>query len=275
MARTVLITGASGNIGTKIAPFLKQRYVLRLVDIRGGSEVLSADLSIYQDHWAKQFEGVDTVIHLAGEMRPAASWQSCYSGNVLGTRNVLSASRKAQVRRVIFASTNQIMAGYRFLDVQVTSDAEPKPLNPYAISKLICEELGKSFCEETGISFIALRIGMLQTGENIPRPGMGIGLWGQQMWLSDRDAQRAIECSIEAKDISFSILNLVSQNFGMRWDMSETEHVIGFQPQDSYTPVLSESDKHQDDKARRASLVPGYWLDQHFNQLGHSQELQT
>jgi len=270
MARTILITGASGNIGTKISAAFKQRYELRLIDIQGGTGVLSADLSIYQDRWAEQFEGVDTVIHLAGEMRPIAPWQSCYSGNILGTRNVLTAARKARVKRVVFASTNQIMAGYRFLDVAVKCDTDPTPLNPYAVSKLICEELGKSFCEETGISFIALRIGMINKGENIAGPGLAIGLWGQQMWLSNRDAVRGFECAIEAKNVLYAILNLVSQNDGMRWDINETKTVIGYEPQDRTTPVLSASGRAEDDEARKASLMPGHWLDQFFKPLTFS-----
>lgn len=265
MTQTVLITGASGNIGRKLSVSLGKRFDLKLLDLRGTDNVVSADLTCFSHDWVGFFEGVDTVIHLAGEMRPNASWDSCYSGNVVSTRNVLTASRQASVKRVIFASSNQIMAGYRFLEGPVFSDSEPKPLNPYAVSKLICEEVGKSFARDTGISFIALRIGYMQSGDNVPGSAMGIGLWGQQMWLSDRDALLAFEHAIAVRDVSVAVLNLVSDNVGMRWDMEKTKTVIGFVPRDGHSPALTVENQDEDDHAKLARVTPGYWLDQYFN----------
>tara|TARA_B100000780_G_scaffold243567_1_gene186850 strand:+ start:1990 stop:2796 length:807 start_codon:yes stop_codon:yes gene_type:complete len=267
MTETVLITGASGNIGNKLTAGLKDKFDLRLLDLRGGGNVDSADLTSVDGSWVRLFHGVDTVIHLAGEPQPNAPWDKCYPSNVVGTRNVLTAARKAHVKRVIFASSNQIMAGYRFRDGPVFSDGEPKPLNPYAVSKLICEEMGKSFAENTGISFIALRIGFLLGGNNRPKPAMGMGIWGQQMWLSDRDVVHAFERAIVAQDVPVAILNLVSDNAGMRWDMEKTKKVIGFTPQDSYLPTLALEDQQEDDRAKLARMTPGSWLDQYFNPM--------
>lgn len=265
--KNVLITGASGNIGQKLVHALRMTYDLCLIDLRGGDGVVSADLSTLDDSWTRYFAGVDTVIHLAGEMRPVAPWDDCYTGNVVCTRNVLAAAKSAGVRRVIYASSNQIMAGYRFLDDPVRHDSEPRPLNPYAISKLMCEELGKSFAQDTGISFIAFRIGFLQPDENVPHPSMGIGLWGQEMWLSDNDAVRAFEHGIESDGTTFEVFNLVSNNAGSRWDMEQTRVSLGFVAHDSYTPTLSDEGRDEDQQARAGRLVPGFWLDQYFNPL--------
>jgi uronate dehydrogenase len=160
------------------------------------------------------------------------------------------------------------MAGYRFSDRTVTTDMPPTPLNPYAVSKLLCEEAGRAFAAETGISFIALRIGNIQPGENIPHAGMGIGVWGQQMWLSNRDFVAGIQAAIVVPNVPFAILNLVSNNPGMRWDLKETQRVLGFFPQDGFASHASHEDVAEDEKARRAHLVPGQWLDQRF-QLMH------
>lgn len=268
LTQTILITGASGNIGRKLVQHLKSEYDLRLLDLKGGGGTVAADISKFEDEWAIHFKNVDVVIHLAGEGRPTANWFDCYSANVNGTRNVLRASQLGGVRRVIFASTNQIMGGYRFLSGPVTSDMDPKPLNPYAVSKLICEELGKGFAAETGNSFIALRIGFMQSGDNEPHPGMGIGIWGQQMWLSNGDAMRAFGSAIRADNVSHEVLNLISKNAGSRWDMTKTHNMIGFVPDDRYTPMLSEIDAEEDRVARMATLQPGFWLDQYFNRLG-------
>ena len=118
MKRVVLVTGAAGNIGGKLAAHFATTaaYDLRLIDQVAGDGVIAADLAAYDDAWAKTFAGVDTVVHLAGEPRGNASWAMVQRANIVATQNVLRAARAAKIRRVVFASTNQVMLGYRFRD---------------------------------------------------------------------------------------------------------------------------------------------------------------
>lgn len=263
----LVITGTRGNLGGKLAKALDSRYRLRCLDLLGGEDCSAADLSQYDEDWSRHFDGAHTILHFAGEPRPTAPWALVQRANIVATANVLRASRLHGVRRVIFASTNQVMGGYRFAQGPVTTQMPPAPLNPYAVSKLYCEEAGRAFAEETGISFIGFRIGNIQPGANIPRPGMGIGLWGQQMWLSNQDFIDAMVCAIEAPQVPFAILNLVSNNPGMRWDLTETTRTIGFTARDGFASSLSREDIEEDRIARLARLVPGQWLDQRFRPL--------
>jgi NAD+ dependent glucose-6-phosphate dehydrogenase len=263
--RTVLVTGAAGNVGGKIAEhFRGGPYTLRLLDLKEGPGIVAADLGSYDPAWARTFDGVDTVVHLAGNPHGTASWAEVLHANIGGTHNVLRAAREAGVRRVVFASTNQVMLGYRFREGTVTTDMPPMPLSPYGISKLMNEQMGRLFAEETGISFIALRIGYFQPGENLPGPWMKIGVWGQQMWLSNRDMLHAVERSIEAEDVPFAVLNLVSDNPGMRWDLEHTRETIGYAPQDGHEAVVNEAIREEDEKARQACIVPGTWFNEYF-----------
>jgi NAD+ dependent glucose-6-phosphate dehydrogenase len=263
----LVLTGTRGNLGGKLAAALSPAYALRCLDLLGGEDCSTADLGTYDDSWTRHFEGAQTVLHFAGEPRPTAPWALVHRANIVATANVLRASRMHGVRRVIFASTNQVMAGYRFSDEIVTTNMPPTPLNPYAVSKLFCEEAGRAFSSETGISFIAFRIGNIQPGENVPRPAMGIGLWGQQMWLSNRDFVEGIQAAIVVPDVSFAILNLVSNNPGMRWDLAETHRVLGFSPMDGFASHPAPEDVAEDHMARLARLVPGQWLDQRFHPM--------
>ncbi|MEQ9567116.1 MAG: hypothetical protein RLN85_15110, partial [Pseudomonadales bacterium] len=111
------------------------------------------------------------------------------------------------------------------------------------------------------------RFGFVLAANDQPNPAMGIGLWGQQMWLSDQDLIGGIESAILAKNVSIAVLNLVSDNAGMRWDMEKTKEVIGFTPQDSYSPMLAPEDQQEDNRAKLARLTPGSWLDQFFNPM--------
>lgn len=263
----LVVTGASGNLGGKLMAALRQDFPLRCLDLHDCDGCMGADLSVFEDRWAQQFEGADTVLHFAGEPRPTASWAKVLRGNIVATCNVLRAARSHKVRRIVFASTNQVMAGYRFQKTPITTEMPPAPLNPYAVSKLFCEEAGRAFASETGISFIAFRIGNIQPGANIPHAGMGLGLWGQQMWLSNRDFVDGVRAAILVAEVPFAILNLVSNNPGMPWDLAHTQKLLGFLPRDGFTPELSPEDRMEEDLASRARLVPGEWLDQRFRPL--------
>ncbi|HEU5119334.1 MAG TPA: hypothetical protein VFT74_22270, partial [Isosphaeraceae bacterium] len=56
--RTVLITGASGNLGRKLREAWQDRYELILVDVdsKGDPEIIEADLSVWDDSWADLFD---------------------------------------------------------------------------------------------------------------------------------------------------------------------------------------------------------------------------
>src|SRR5262245_27167229 len=111
--RTILITGAAGNIGGKITRHFRDTgaYDLRLLDLRGsaGDGIVAADLGTYDRSWASEFKGVDTVIHLAGNPHGTTNWASAHHDNIMGVTHVLRAAKEAAVRRVVFASTNQVM----------------------------------------------------------------------------------------------------------------------------------------------------------------------
>ena len=267
MTRTLLITGAAGNIGAKITAHFRATtdHQLRLLDRRASGDIVAADFGEWDEAWEQHFAGVDTVIHLAGNPSGRTSWASARRDNIAGTHHVLRAARNAKVRRVIFASTNQVMLGYRFASGPVTTDMSPAPLSPYGISKFACEEIGRAFAEETGIDFLALRIGYFQPGENLPGAHMGIGAWGQSMWLSNRDMNQAMDRAIAAPPFGFAVVNLESNNAGMRWDLEHTRKVIGYVPLDSATPVMGEANREADRVAEAKTLRPGQWLNEEFD----------
>ncbi len=248
--KVVLITGANGNLGRKLRLHLEAQdgYELRLLDLdaAGAPGVVAADLSVYDEGWARHFEGVDAVLHLAAHPDPQIDWGTAQRLNIDLTFNVYDAAALKGAGRMVFASSNWVMAGYRFDDVRLTTDLPPRPLNPYGVSKLIGERAGRSLAEQRNVPFLGLRIGYCQQGENQPGPHMGQGLWGQHMWLSNRDLCHGWERAILAEGVSFAVLNLMSDNPGMPWDIDETRRVIGYRPQDRHAALST------DDQARRS-----------------------
>ena len=243
MNRTVLITGAAGNIGTKLrAHFSGLGWTVRGLDAdpQGDSTVAVADLAEWDESWARRFAGVDAVVHLAGDPSPQASWASVQRLNIDLTANVYEAIARHGVRRVVFASSNWVMAGHRPGTGPLTTDMEPYPINPYGVSKLIGERMGRALHLRSGTSVICFRIGYAQRGDNRPGAHMGWSSWGQAMWLSNRDLCHAMEQAVTTDGVGFAVLNLMSDNPGMRWDIETTRRTIGYTPQDGATPIINE-----------------------------------
>lgn len=253
MNRTVLITGAAGNIGTKLrAHFSGLGWTVRALDRdpRGDAAIVVADLAEWDDEWARLFSGVDSVIHLAGDPSPRASWASVQRLNIDLTANVYEAASRHGVRRVIFASSNWVMAGHRPGTGPLTTDMEPYPINPYGVSKLVGERMGRALHLRCGTSVICFRIGYAQMGENLPGAHMGWSRWGQAMWLSNRDLCHAMERAVRADNIDFIVLNLMSDNPGMRWDIETTKGSIGYVPQDGAAQLENDTNGQDEQSAQ-------------------------
>jgi nucleoside-diphosphate-sugar epimerase len=255
VSRTVVIAGASGNIGTKLRRhFAELGWTLRLLDAnaRGDADAVECDLSVWDDGWARLVAGADAVILLAGNPSPAASWESVQRLNLDLPMNVYEAAARGQAKRVIFASSNWTMAGWRFKEGDLPTDRAPWPVNAYGVSKLVGERMGRSYAERYGLSVICLRIGYCQRGDNQPGPHMGWADWGQQMWLSDRDLCDGFEKAVTASaDVRFAVLNLMSDNPGMRWDIETTKRTIGYAPRDSHSAQVTPEQVRVADMARR------------------------
>jgi nucleoside-diphosphate-sugar epimerase len=173
------------------------------------------------------------VLHVAADPSPRAGWARIQSRNIDLLLNVMAAAQTHGVRRVVFASSNFVVAGHRFTRERLTTTMEPAPINPYGASKLFGERLGKMFAERYGVSFIAFRIGVCQrANDNRHGPWIPFGAWGQAMWVSDRDLCRAFECAIDDERVTFGVYNLVSANPGMRWEIATLAHDLGFVPLD-------------------------------------------
>jgi NAD+ dependent glucose-6-phosphate dehydrogenase len=254
MSRTVLITGAAGNLGGKVrAHFAALGWTLGLVDVAAGGDpaITAADLSIWDENWVALCKDVDAIIHFAGRPSPDTGWAEAVRYNIDLTQNLYEAAVRQGAKRLVFASSNWVMAGHRFARGPLTTDMPPHPINPYGVSKLAGERLGRSYHERFGLGVICFRIGYCQHGENRPGAHMGWDEWGQLMWLSDRDLCHAMERAVLADNIGFAVLNLMSDNPGMRWDIEATKRAIGYAPRDGAAPVLTDAMRANEADASR------------------------
>jgi NAD+ dependent glucose-6-phosphate dehydrogenase len=237
----VLLTGASGHVGQAIRSGIGDRYDFRLLDREPPAEetdheFVMADITD-MDAVTDAMEGVGAVIHLAGDPRPEAPWQSVLRNNIDGTRTVYKAAVETGVEKVAFASSNHAVAHYETERTPHVYQTEgslrldgtelPRPGNLYGVSKVAGEVLGRYYHDEYGLSVVCVRIGNLSEGkppEDYAR--------GQAMWLSHRDCAHLFGRTIEA-DYGYEIVYGISDNDTKFYSLDRTREVLGYDPQDN------------------------------------------
>jgi len=159
----VLVTGGSGFIGSHIVEKLKEK----------GYEVLSLDIEIgddtsvfhfgnicHYDNVKRCFSGFlpEYVIHCAAKARIQPSLSDpviTYWTNVLGTVNILEACRRFRVKKIIYSGSSSVYGNNTKMPLKETM--RPKPLNPYAYSKLMAEMAISQYVKNFGLKATILR----------------------------------------------------------------------------------------------------------------------
>lgn len=240
----IVVTGALGHLGSKLCTHLVEHgHDVRGIDLKDADTIVSIkkfDLSIFSEELVSFLDGTQVIIHLAGERSPDAHWNTIIPNNMDAVLNLFEASRQAKVQKVIFASSNWIFGGKRFGKEMLFPDMIPDPINPYGMSKLMGERIGAHYAVVHEMNVVCLRIGWTQwTHDNKPGPHMAMGRWGQLMWLSNRDFLNGIMAASTSSAKGFVVVNLMSNNPGMRWSLSETKSLIGFFPHDGASAKLN------------------------------------
>ena len=242
----ILVTGMSGLIGGVVHKQLADGYELSALNRRpvDGVPTVQADIADF-DAMRPAFDGQDVVIHLAANASGSAPWTEILHANILGTHNVYEAARQAGVKRVIFASSGTVVAGweqdlpYRALvngDYATAPSAWPmithgspiRPRGDYGSSKAWGEAAARQYVDSSSLSILCLRIGHV-TEEDRP-----LSVRDYSVWCSQRDIAQMIARCVEAPAVlRYDIFFVVSDNkWGYR-DLSHARQVLGFVPQDS------------------------------------------
>jgi UDP-glucose 4-epimerase len=166
-APTVMVTGGAGFIGSHLVEALVSRgYRVRVIDnlstgqserVHGAAELITADI-VRPQSLEHLFDGIDCVFHTAALPRVPLSIENpleTHMVNVVGTINVLIASRDAGVRRVIFSGSSSVYGDQA--ELPLTEAMKPNPLSPYALQKLTGEHYTLLFNRLYGLETLTLR----------------------------------------------------------------------------------------------------------------------
>lgn len=163
----VLVTGAGGLLGTYVVDELAGRATVSGFDILATQRAIPFTHGSIEDPAAvaAACKGQDAIVHVAA--RPnvwSGSGRDILSTNAVGTWNILEAAEAAGVRRVILTSSDSVVGFTVFEGRMVPPDYLPvdldhplRPTDPYALSKQLTENMGRSFQARGKLEIVVIR----------------------------------------------------------------------------------------------------------------------
>jgi uronate dehydrogenase len=223
--RKILITGAAGDVGSRLTTLLRDTYRLRLSDIKipaglgADAEFIPADLS---DRAAveRAVAGVDGIVHLGG-FSVEGQWDTILHSNIIGCYNLFEAARLAQVPRVVFASSNHAV-GFYPRQRRIGTEVAVRPDSRYGVSKAFGEAVGALYAYKHGLRVTCLRIGNVADAP-VDRRRLAI-------WVRPEDLVQLVRIGLEHPDIRYEIFYGVSDNERAWWD-NAAAYRYGYRPQ--------------------------------------------
>ena len=158
-----LITGSEGFVGRYLRGELASAgFEVTGVDLRAAEGTLAADLLDPEAaEAAVRAVTPDVIFHLAGQADVGRSWQVpqlTVQLNEIAALNLLEAMRKhcPGSAAVLVGSSDQY-GNLRENGVSVTEETPMQPMNPYAVSKVAQEQLGRAYARAYGLRICMTR----------------------------------------------------------------------------------------------------------------------
>lgn len=166
-----LVTGGAGFIGSHLVQsLLSDNDVVILDNFSTGFsnnldcvnnsprlKIFSGSITDYETV-SSVLDGVDGIFHLAALASVPRSIQdplSSHEANATGTLTILKAAYDSGVRKVVCASSSSVYGDTEVLPKY--EEMTPRPLSPYAVSKLSGEYYCDVFTRNYGIQTVSLR----------------------------------------------------------------------------------------------------------------------
>jgi len=167
-----LVTGGAGFIGSNLVDkLIKNGHQVVVLDnlsagnssknldhIKNKIEFVNIDVSSNQEAINKYFDKVDWVFHMAGlvDMLPSFMEPNKYfKVNVIGTLNVLNASKKYKVKKFLYAASASCYGAPSKFPTDEKSKIDPQ--NPYALTKFLGEQLVINWTKVYSVFNVSLR----------------------------------------------------------------------------------------------------------------------
>jgi uronate dehydrogenase len=222
----ILITGAAGDVGTRLRKLLRGVYprirtsdIRRPADLGADEEFIAADLADY-GQVEKITAGIDGIVHLGG-YSVEGLWETIHKSNIVGCYNLFEAAYRANVKRVVFASSNHAV-GFYPREQKIGVNVTLRPDSRYGVSKAFGEAVAALYADKHGLRVTCIRIGNVND-KPLDKRRLSI-------WIKPEDLAQLVRIGLDHPDIRFEIFYGSSDNAAGWWDNSNARR-FGYHPQ--------------------------------------------
>ncbi len=197
----VLVTGGAGFIGGHLVDaLLKRGYDVRVLDnfsagkrpnanphLPSSVRVIDGDIRNQKDV-RKALHEIDSVIHMAALIDTEYSVTNPLETNevnVGGTLNLLYECAEMKTKRFIFTSSTAVYGDAG--DAPLSEEIKPRPISPYAVTKLAAEEYCNTYSRTFGLETVSLRL------FNVYGPGQGMNQYAGVVTKFLEQATKGVE----------------------------------------------------------------------------------
>lgn len=176
MSKKILVTGASGFAGSHLIDYLisnntenicgtyySDKGIENLEKVKDKIELIKVDLTDEQQtqDLVKKVKP-DIIYHLAAFASAAGSFTSpnkTVLNNISSELNLLEAVKKNDLpdSRILIISSAEVYGGVDEKDLPIDEDTKFNPTNPYAVSKLTQDFLGKQYFQADNLNIVIAR----------------------------------------------------------------------------------------------------------------------
>ncbi|QGZ65560.1 NAD-dependent epimerase/dehydratase family protein [Paraburkholderia acidisoli] len=232
--KTILVTGAAGGVAARVRPYLRERYNLRLLDLREACDLAANETAIVgdiadRDAVLRAAQGADAILHLACAYSLDIDFEATLDANYRAQLYLLDAAREHGIGRFVFASSHHVLGQHR-VDGFAGDHASIAPDGFYALSKVFGEAACALYAHRHGIKTMSIRIGSATDTIGDGRR--------QHIWVSGRDLAQLIRVGLEHADVSNEVVYGVSRCAAPFFDNARATE-LGYVPQDSAQDNLS------------------------------------
>ncbi|KZP00288.1 NAD-dependent epimerase/dehydratase [Calocera viscosa TUFC12733] len=222
--KRVLVTGGSGKLGKEVVIYLVEAgYIVVNVDKFPPGKGVSppnvkyvyadlTDMGMVMETLAEidgSYKGLDAVVHLAAIPAAGMSANShLFGNNAMSTYNMLEASRKLGIKKVILASSETLIGlpfdPHQPASLPITEESERRPESSYSLSKLVGEVMADQFARwDPELSVFSLRFSNVISREDYVRFSTWqhdpfLRKWNAWGYIDARDGGQAVELCISS-----------------------------------------------------------------------------